>query len=348
MEPRPGTGSFTGPQSAPGGIQGNPGESDKRRTDLPLPELINELRVAIGEGPPLAVSPQVSRLLGTLLAELELGLNVHGNRFSRIKQTVQFNQIRNHPDFTPELVQGGAFVELGCGGLNPLANSLILIALGASEGIAIDMEPVKSVILAARALFKIAIELIAEPSIYLGDFQITREQVRKNLERFDLLALDKGSAAGIDGTGLRFMVAPAESTGLADASIDGLVSASFLEHVSDVDAVFAEMARISRPGAIGSHRIDGIDHRSYQDDSIGLLDFLTEDSDAAIVYSSNRIRPLEFRERFQRHGFEVLQVQTLRKEVVSEEQRAAMVEPFRSMSLEDLGTVRVDFAVRRK
>lgn len=221
------------------------------------------------------------------------------------------------------------------------------MAAGASKGIAIDMEPVQSERLAARALYKTAVELIADPSIYLGDFPVTGEQVRKNLRNFDLRELDQGVGAGLANTGLRFMVTPAEATGLAEASIDAVTSLSFFEHLSDVDAVLEEMARVSKPGAIGSHRIDGVDHRSYRNDSIGVLDFLCEKSNAVLLHICNRIRPLQFAAKFERHGFEVLHTRILRKVVVTEAQRAAMVEPFRSMSFEDLGTVGVEFAVRR-
>ena len=71
-----------------------------------------------------------------------------------------------------------------------------------------------------------------------------------------------------------------------------MISAAFFEHITSVDATIVEIARTTRKGGIGIHIIDGADHRRYFDPKCHPIEFLTETTDAEIVHSSNRIRPM--------------------------------------------------------
>jgi hypothetical protein len=68
---------------------------------------------------------------------------------------------------------------------------------------------------------------------------------------------------GHDGL-VRALAEPAENMlGLADGSVDVVVSNAALEHVRDIAAVARELARVSRPGAWQFHQIDLRDHRDF-------------------------------------------------------------------------------------
>ncbi|MCR9244941.1 MAG: class I SAM-dependent methyltransferase [bacterium] len=334
------------PKCAPGSITAT--SNSGRKTQLALDELVEELDLALTEHGDLDKSPRAARLLGTLVAAHRHRLNVFGNRYSRVTEAALFRMLHSHPDFTPDHLRGGTFVDLGCGGLNPLAGLLVLLGAGASRGIGIDLEPVANEPTAIRALAKTAIELIAEPSFYLGNFPIAGEEVRRNLRRFDIRAVDQARREALADCGLEFRNTSAEATGIEDGTVDGICSASFLEHVPDLDSVLAETARITRRGGLGSHRIDGVDHRSYGQPGIGPLDFLQEESDAPIVFSCNRIRPTEMPAKFEQHGFEVRDFAVLHREPVTAEQRAEFVEPYRSMTLDDLAILGARISVVRR
>ncbi len=74
-------------------------------------------------------------------------------------------------------------------------------------------------------------------------------------------ALPRGTVVGLDVSSddlalarlrvpsARFVCAPAQRTGLADASIDGAVCHCALMLMNDADALVAELARVLRPGA---------------------------------------------------------------------------------------------------
>ena len=199
-----------------------------------------------------------------------------------------------------------------------------------------------------RALARTVIELIAEPSLYLEPYPVDGEVVRRRFAGLDIASLLDGSADGLGSSGLEYRRVSAEATGLEAGVVNGIASRSFLEHVPDVDAVIAEMARISCSGAVGTHAIDGMDHRHYASSSIGPLDVLTEGSDEPLVHECNRLRPLAFVDVFVRHGFEVLEVQRHHTVEVTERARQQMVEPWRSMPTEVLAVVHAQLVVRRR
>jgi SAM-dependent methyltransferase len=63
---------------------------------------------------------------------------------------------------------------------------------------------------------------------------------------------------------LRLLAEPAEAlAGIADGSIDLVLSNAVLEHVRDFGQVAAELARITRPGGAHSHQVDCRYHRDF-------------------------------------------------------------------------------------
>ncbi|MCR9245418.1 MAG: class I SAM-dependent methyltransferase [bacterium] len=322
--------------------------SGGRQTDLRLGDLAEELLLALEEAGDLW-TPECSgdvRLLGTMCARIESRLDIHPNRFSRQKTSMLARILSKHPAITWERFLGGTFVDLGSGGLNPLASMVVLLAAGAGRCYCIDLDELDTEV-ALRGLARTAMELIAEPATYLPRGLVTGEQVRENLAGLDVLRLERGELAALNGFPLEFRNCSADATGLLTASVDGITSNSFLEHVPDPDAIVAEMARISKSGAIGWHGIDGVDHRSYAQ-AVGPLDFLRVESSEPLVYQCNRVRPLEFVNRFEEHGFEVLEQEVVRTVGVTNADRARMAEPWRSMPKEHLEVVGLRLSTRRR
>lgn len=284
----------------------------------------------------------------TLALEIEHRLDLPGNRLSRRK-------LRDHVFNTGRLllrdavpVEGMTVAELGCGSLHPLGVVFQFVLLGARTGIGIDLDPPQAMNVSARALAHAAALALMDPGM-LFDFvpALTRESILHNLAGIDLQRLWHGDIAGA-GARLRFLQAAAGATGLDDGSVDLLISTSFLEHVSDLPGVLQEMARVTRPGGRGVHSIDGVDHRSYSDSRIDPLEFLGTDAGAPMVHGCNRIRPLEFPRLFEAHGFRVEHVERHQQLQLPAGSRRRLLEPWRSMSDEQLQTLAVTLYVRRE
>src|SRR5581483_9341559 len=94
--------------------------------------------------------------------------------------------------------QDATVVDLGCGSVNPLAFSFLLLMLGARRGVAIDLEPIQDVAIATKALPAAAAWLLIEPERILGRLAIAPERILANLEGFDLSKLAAGDPAGLD------------------------------------------------------------------------------------------------------------------------------------------------------
>ena len=116
---------------------------------------------------------------------------------------------------------------------------------------------------------------------------------------------------------------------------------------------------MTRTGGIGIHGIDSSDHRRYEDPKISALDYLCLEPESSYFFLGlddrpevghfmNRIRPTQYPEIFERHGFEVLKFNPWDSIVVDEPTRAGFVEPFRSMPLADLGVVSGSFTIRKR
>lgn len=243
--------------------------------------------------------------------------------------------------------QGAVHVDIGCGSVNPLARMFTHLMLGAKRIVGIDLDMPTALEESARNLARLASAAILDPSRLYGDYPITSKDVLANLEGFDLAKLQRGDPAGAPPARMALLQKPIEATGLEKASVDVIVSNSVFEHVSDIDATLAELARITKPGGFGLHGIDTVDHRWYGEPHLHQLDFLTIPSKEKIVFGCNRVRLFEFPAYFKRHGFEVLDHWFHNKIAITPEFRARLVAPWKSMSDEQLDTTWAQVLIRR-
>jgi len=282
--------------------------------------------------------------------ELLQKLDVDSNRFSRANTASRFLTYVGADPSPPSSFEGKTVVELGCGSRNPLSALFVFVLLGARRAIGVDLDSVADVPAALRALSRCAGWMLTDPRLVVKGFPITRAQVAAHLAatRFDLAKLFEGNASGVDRDRLDLRQESVTRLGLGDGEVDLCCSTSFLEHVDDVEAAVAEMARITKRGGRGAHSIDGIDHRSYVDPKVHALEFLEDAGKGPIVHICNRIRPRSFVPIFERHGFEVSRFLEWRRQEVGAAMRARFVEPFRSMSVEDLECSGATIWVRRR
>jgi SAM-dependent methyltransferase len=96
---------------------------------------------------------------------------------------------------------------------------------------------------------------------------------------------------------------PAERLGVADGSIDLVISASVFEHVTDPRSVVERSFQLLRPGGMAVHAIDLRDHANY----FRPLDFLRLSEEEYVPRATeNRWRASDFLAEFARAGFEIV------------------------------------------
>lgn len=230
----------------------------------------------------------------------------------------------------PIRMREGVHVDIGCGSISPYARMYTHLILGAARGHCIDLDSMADEGAAIRALARLTAAALLTPRRLFHDHAIDARRILDNLAGFDLARLELGDADAIDRRRLAFHQRPIEDSGLETSSVDLVVSNSVFEHLPDVDAVLAELARITRSGGHGVHGIDTVDHRWYGDPSLHPYEFLTIDSNERIVHGCNRLRLFEYRPLFERHGFEILDHQVVQKLEIPAAFRARMLEPWRS------------------
>jgi SAM-dependent methyltransferase len=287
--------------------------------------------------------------LGWLGAQLQFAfrsaLDFHDNRFARRRYLDLYGVLHGHVRAQLPL-EGATFVDLGCGGVNPLGLLMVFLALGAKRGIGVDLDEVQDQSKAVMALADVAAYMILDSGSIAWNRPIAREQVLKNLASFDLAKLRRGELEGIDHDRLRFCRNSIYEMSIGDGEADVVMSNAFLEHIPDVRRGIREMARITKRGGFSVHNIDLTDHRRYGGER-GPLDFLTESEGAEMVSGSNRLRAHEFVKLFESEGFEVVQVATHNPVGVTEAMRARFVKPFRDMRIEELDPMMVVVVAKR-
>lgn len=323
---------------------GPPTRSSRLR-NASFEELVAEMLARIHDDP---FSTEFNIALGCRLEDaLRDALDIEGNRRSRQHQLDLFRGVYN--GLGPLLfdVEDATIVDVGCGSINPLGLLFLFLMLGARRGIAIDLDAIQDMPKAVRTLADSAGVMLTDPGAIVGDYSIKPEDVLRNIASFDLARMSSGDASGVDAARLRYQRESISALSLQDGEADFVISHWFLEHVECVDEAIAELARITRHGGLGVHRIDGTDHRRHSRPDHHPLDFLTEPGGQTLVYGCNRVRPLEFISWFERHGFEVIAAIPDERIDITPKLRHRLAEPFRSKPDEILGTLTMTLVVRR-
>lgn len=322
-------------------------------------DLVAELASRLVENKDLASDRDLLATVFDLRCVLEVLTDVHANRYSRafardsVTQIVPLSaRLRARFGAAREL----SLADIGCGPWNPLAVGFLSLMSGFDRAFAFDLDAPEHPERAVRLLAELAAAAVLDPKALLGADAPAAAELLQGLHGFDLAALARGDIAGLAPQRLSFARRNAGDLGLEDASIALVRSSAFLEHVTNVDEVLAEFARVTCPGGVGVHHIDAIDHRVYYASHHHGLDYLQLPVPGEIVDISmagrsgmvqNRIRPQQWIARFEQHGFRVEHFAPIRLCRVDEAQRDRFVEPYRSMPLEQLAPTAADFLVVR-
>jgi SAM-dependent methyltransferase len=310
----------------------------------------SEYLTRLANSAPASVDDRVAWLGSQIAWTLRDRHDVHSNRFATTRYRDLYGTLHAHVrtklPFELPLV-GATYVDLGCGGINPLGLLTVFLALGAARGFSVDLDDVRNTSIATRSVSDVIAQMVLDPTLIAWDRQIQGAQVLKNLESFDMRLIRRGNPDGIDQRRLRFLRESVYSMSIGDAEADVVMSNAFLEHIPDVRRGVREIARITKPGGVSVHNIDMTDHRRYGG-GCGPLDFLTIEGGGEIVHHCNRMRLSHFIELFESEGFEVASTHISHEVEVTDAMRTSFAKPFRDMNLDDLKAGMVVIAARRR
>jgi SAM-dependent methyltransferase len=142
-------------------------------------------------------------------------------------------------------------------------------------------------------------------------YALLREWIERNHPGADLAPLSTILSSGrYCAESIRLFTTPLEKLdGVEKASVDVVLSNAVLEHLADPLLAFRQLARVSKPGALGYHQVDFRDHNDF---SKPLEFLLSEDRSFAKEFNQrhrergNRFRPAEYSAFFEKTGFRVL------------------------------------------
>ena len=225
----------------------------------------------------------------------------------------------------------------------------LLLLLGAERAYAISDEPIQGARAATAALATAAAWLLVEPQRVLEHLRLAPEVIVEHLNGFDLSLLAAGDPAGIAPGRLMHRVEAVSELSLATAEADIVFSLSWLEHLHPVPDALESLRRITKPGGLGIHVVDLIDHGFYSGEARSPHEFLETPATEALVRGCNRLRCDEWIALFEQHGFQVERTeQWSTVPPPSDAEHTRFAEPYRSMSLDTLTTSGARLFVRRE
>lgn len=275
-------------------------------------------------------------------------LEVPENRCSVLVVAQQLGFLRRCAERHGLPLIGAVHLEVGCGAISPYARLFTHLLLGVARAHGLEPEPPRDPAQAVRVLARLATVALLDPRRLFGTLSVDAANVLERLHGFDLAKLEQGDPRGIDPSRLRIEQRSLADNGLPTGSVDVTLSNSVLEHVHDVPAALAELARLTRPGGFGIHGIDVADHRVYGDPAVHRLEFLTADPHLAMVAGSNRLRLCDHERLFAAHGFEIVDREVGPPIAIPPALRSRMQPPWRQMADEQLATVWAQYLVRRR
>lgn len=257
---------------------------------------------------------------------------------SKIKALGSF--VRKYP------LPAGGFIELGCGAHDPIGLSMYFYLNGFEPACGIDLLPPRVERFSAMSMYDILSNMKMFPERYCWPGSEPAD-IERRIGAIDVEKFENGDfwggLAGLDGR-VNLLTEDLLDCDLEPGSIALFTSFAVLEHVTDLAGIFERCYDLLAPGGIAYHFIDLADHRSYRGDGgFGPLAFLYEDVAPA---NMNRLRAPSFIAAALAAGFEVL-VDRRIAETLPEADHARMVEPFRSMAIEDVAIIKQQIVLRK-
>lgn len=124
---------------------------------------------------------------------------------------------------------------------------------------------------------------------------------------------------------------------------DMVISRAVLEHVRDLDGLFAGLREVTTEDAVMIHKVDLRSHGFQLTSDLDFLRFPVRDWDAMTEHTGepNRLRASDYVALARRHGFAIAHLSAARQipRGAVEKVRAELAEPFASMSLDELSVL---------
>ena len=242
--------------------------------------------------------------------------------------------------------RNSTFLDFGCGAHDPIALAGNFYMNGFSRAIACDILEPRNPTYSALSMYQI----LAHAKLFPQLFQLPQTDPTTFEERFtqfDSEAFADGrwnEAVGkLDGK-VEHHVSDVVELPVDDGEVGFVVSFAVLEHLTDLHGVMQWLYRKSKRGAVQFHFIDIADHRSYGGDSdFDAWSFLTEDNPPDWM---NRLRKSQHIAAIEEAGFEIVSLRDTQEDIPSET-RKAFLEPWASMSEEDLKTTKMTVIFRK-
>ncbi|MGP1281737.1 MAG: methyltransferase domain-containing protein [Parasphingopyxis sp.] len=244
------------------------------------------------------------------------------------------------------IARNSTFLDLGCGPHDPVALSAYYYLNGFRRTLACDLQPPRNALFSAYSMYDIVVHMRAFPEkIRMSG---TDERLfRERLDDFEIERFAKGDWSGamaqlsgkIEHYPKNVLELPVD-----DGELGFAVSFAVLEHVDDADAIMKWLYRKATPGGIQFHFIDMADHRSYDADSdADAWTFLTEEEAPP---SMNRLRKSEHLAAIEKAGFRIVSMNETKAEM-PRKTAARLIEPWKSMSDEDLLTTKLTVVIQK-
>lgn len=282
--------------------------------------------------------------LNTLLFLSRAVQNAGGAKHGTAKMAAKVRSIRRYTEGI-DIPEGG-YLELGCGAHDPVTVATYFYLNGMMPAWAIDTQSPRSKLFSALSMYDVLAHIKLFPERYLWR-ENKASDLLKRLESIDVAAFEQGnfdSGLASFGKRVRLVNARFEDAAVEAESIALLTSHAVLEHVDEIDGVFDHCFAVMVPGGIAFHFIDLVDHRSYRGDGkVGPFGFLTEVNAPA---NFNRLRAPEIAAAALRAGFEVVTDRRTSSKL-TDEVRAALVEPFSKMPEADVAVIKQQLVLRK-
>ena len=310
----------------------------KKQTDKATRALIEALPPMYDSK--LNVKEKMNNLLFLARAIQEGGGSKYGHVKLRSKIKTLASFVKDYP-----LPKGG-FIELGCGAHDPISMSVYFYLNGLVPACGVDLLPPRADYFSAVSMYDILANVKMFPGRYVWGGRKPHE-VLTELRTVNVAKFERGDFWGglesLEGK-VRLINDDILQCDLDPGSIALLTSFAVLEHVTDIDAIFARCFELMAPGGIAYHFVDLADHRSYRGDGqFGPLSFLTEDVAPA---NMNRLRAPQVAAAASAAGFELLSDQRVTTEM-NAATRAALVSPFDAMSPTDISVIKQHLVLRK-
>ena len=236
------------------------------------------------------------------------------------------------------------YLEFGAGAHDPLSVPLLFHLNGFDRSYGNDMQEMRMEPYAAMSIADLILMYLADPAAF--DLGLGGAVAPHGIDALHLPSLQAGQlTAGLQNLPqVKHLVGDIVTTDLEPESLSLVSSHAVLEHVDQLDEVLDFLYSRTARGGMHFHFIDLADHRSYSLKSpAGKFSFLAEEEPPG---NTNRLRKSDQIGAFERAGFEILDAKS-RNEPMPDEIRQNLVEPYASMSEDDLTCYSVTVVVRR-